>query len=559
MTRALAILCLAVVLAGTAAAQERSGDQSTPPLKELRLEGATVYSRDDVQWLLRLRDGAPLPGGAAAAANALQDRYERDGYSHARVTAAFDNGRLTLTVDEGRIDDIEIAGVAATDAARIRRLLGVNVGDVYNTRVMGRAAARLRRQSGGALVVGRPRHRYGKAADESLPDDITLDRRGTRNVLIVPIRVNNADLTTSLGSGREEVFSPVDGLTPALNVSATIFDPGKFNHAIVDGYVSYKFARDNPGYSVGGERPFFSGPVRLFAGAEAHDVTASDDRWRTTSFEQTMVSLAFKNSFRDYYRRRGAQIFGVIRAADNNEFSLMARWDRHSALPNATSYSFFRDDAELRPPLPVRDQHVNAFVLGYTFDTRPLTGAGTRATYARHRKDDLFGFASRQQPGFRFEWTSEIAGHALGGDAAFERHIANARGYIPLPSRTLLALRGLFGVSRGELPVERLFGLGGIGSVHGYAFKEVAGTRMALLNAEYRIGLTPSAQGRERDGASIFAFYDAGRVGGPDAPRRWLNGVGFGVGAGGLRLEFGFRADDIPGSRQILVRFAPTF
>src|SRR5688572_25810219 len=104
MTRVLAVLSLAVALtAGRAAAQPPVPAQP-PVLSELRLEGATVYKRDDVLWLLRLREGAPLPDQPDAVAKALQDRYERDGYSEARVSSALEGGRLTLTVDEGRID-----------------------------------------------------------------------------------------------------------------------------------------------------------------------------------------------------------------------------------------------------------------------------------------------------------------------------------------------------------------------------------------------------------------------------------------------------------------------
>ena len=165
----------------------------------------------------------------------------------------------------------------------------------------------------------------------------------------------------------------------------------------------------------------------------------------------------------------------------------------------------------------------------------------------------------RQGPGFRLEWTSELAGRRLQGDADFDRHIVNARGYLPITSRTQLSLRGLFGFSNGTLPIERRFSLGGIGSVHGYTFKEVSGAGMTLLNAEYRVNLWDAI--RHRDAAHVFVFYDAGRVTSPVPPstRNWLRGVGVGLGGAGLRVEFGFRANDIPDSRQILVRYSPIF
>ena len=561
MRRILAVLCLALAMARPGPAQDTPPTPQQPPtLLEFRLEGASVYKSDDVLWLLHLREGSPLNGDAAAIAKRLEDHYHRDGYAKAWVTGDFANGRLTLTADEGRIDDIEILGAGSDDVARMRRLLGIEPGDIYNTRVIDRATTRLEQTSGGAISVGRPRKSQpNRGAGESLRDDIDLERRGTRNVLVVPLRYRTSHLSGWLGSGREDFFSPADGLSPVVGIGATIYDPRRFNHAYVSGYVSYKFGRDDPGYSFGAERPLFGAAARLFIGGEAHDVTASDDAWRISSLEQSLVAVGFKNSFRDYYRRHGGQVFGVLRTGDNNEFSVAARWDRHQPLLNSTDFSFFRDDAEFRPALAVTDQRVNTWIIGYTFDTRPLTRAGESSTYARHLRDNVYGMTGKQVPGLRLDWTSEIAGHGLGGDALYDRHIFNLRGYLPLSSRTLLSGRALFGFSGGTLPAERVFALGGIGSVHGYAFKEISGTKMALLNAEYRINLGGPIHNGGRDAFNVFAFYDAGKLSGGSTRSDWLNGVGGGFGVAGVRVEFGFRADTIPKSRQILVRFSPTF
>jgi hypothetical protein len=55
------------------------------------------------------------------------------------------------------------------------------------------------------------------------------------------------------------------------------------------------------------------------------------------------------------------------------------------------------------------------------------------------------------------------------------------------------------------------------------------------------------------------AFFDLGRAApaGVDAP--WLKGVGWGVGVGDMRVDFGYRLDDVPGSLQVLFRFSRTF
>jgi hypothetical protein len=538
MKLALGLLMVAVS-ARVAAQQPPPAPAAASVLQELRLEGATIFNRDDVLWLLHLREGGTLEKSAEEIAKALQERYEQDGYTEARVTGVLDAGRLTLTVDEGRIDDVEISGqFSRATKERFVQKIGVKPGDIYNKRTVGRAVSALERESQGAISA----------------DDAKLTHRNGRAVLVIPMNAHGNRSSVSFGSGREDLFSPVDGFNPSLAITTTVFDPAHFNHTYISFYGAYKVSSEKGAFAAGGERPFFGG-ARLFVGGDVHDLTTSDDLWRIEPMEQALVAVGFKNTFRDYYRRRGVQLFTVFRPGDNNEFTVMARWDRHQPLPNATDYSFFRDDTEFRPNPPVPDQHVNALVFGYTFDTRPLSGVGRDATFRRHLKDDLFGFSDRQRPGLRLEWTSEIAGHAMDGDTQFDRHVLNLRGYLGLTSHTMLTGRGLFGFSNGTLPPERQFALGGIGSVHGYKFKEQAGgTGMVLLNAEYRIDLLPHRE----NGLSplgLFVFYDAGKINGAS----WLNGTGVGLGQGNLRIEFGFRANDIPNSRQILVRFTPTF
>jgi hypothetical protein len=55
-------------------------------------------------------------------------------------------------------------------------------------------------------------------------------------------------------------------------------------------------------------------------------------------------------------------------------------------------------------------------------------------------------------------------------------------------------------------------------------------------------------------------FFDAGRASvrhGADAS--WLKGIGFGVGVGDARIDFGYKLNDVPGSLQVLLRFGRTF
>jgi hemolysin activation/secretion protein len=146
------------------------------------------------------------------------------------------------------------------------------------------------------------------------------------------------------------------------------------------------------------------------------------------------------------------------------------------------------------------------------------------------------------------DWTSEITGSGFGGDFDYRRHIISARYRKGLSPHQDFGVRAIGGWSDGFLPPQRLFGLGGIGSVHGYEFKQVVGDSIRLANLEYALGW--------RDGLKGFGFFDIGRVSGTD---EWLKGVGFGIGVWDFRIDFGYRLDAVPSSLQVTLRFGRTF
>jgi outer membrane protein assembly factor BamA len=550
---------VAVLLATTLSAQDIPRQpEPGPVLNELVVQGASIYTRDDVMWVLGLSLGGRLAGSPAEVAEKLRLLYEREGYTAARVEPLFDaaSGRLTLTVQEGRIDDIEVVGVPEDLARSFKEGLAghdVRPGQIYNQRAVWTAVERLLDAAGGALRVGR--------SQGSDPDAVELVDRAGRHVLVIPLHRERGHVSLTSGTGaREDLFSPVDGFSPVIGFEGVAFDRTGFGHTFVGGYVSYKFGRDHTGFSLGIERPLLD-KARLFVGAEAHDLTASDDLWRLSTAEQSLVAIGFKNTFRDYYRRRGTQVHAGIRPDPNQELVASWRWDRHEPLQNGTNFSFFRDSQTFRPNAETAEGDLHAVVLAYTYDSRGVGGTRPAAAFERHLVDDPFRGTRWQAYGWRVDWTSEIAGRATGGDYTFDRHILHARAYVPLLPRQSIAARVIAGFSHGELPLERRFAIGGVGTVHGYAFKEAAGGRMTLLNAEYRLDLTGDWRSSRRGFLRALFFFDVGRVDRPVAPSTadWLTGIGAGLQTGPFRLEFGYRANAIPRSRQVLLRLGPTF
>jgi hypothetical protein len=513
-----------------------------PLIRNVRIEGVSVYTVNDLQRRMGLAPGVRLPGPPAAIVEDIEDRYERDGYSFARAEALFDEaGTLTITVDEGHVDEIEFRGVSAEVAARLREAFAIPIGDVFNRGPASRAL-----DEALALTQG--------AVERSPGQTFRMDRDQGRRVLLVFLQTRSRRSGVFVGSqGREDWYSPVDGFAPAVGFQSTISDSTRFNHSYWAGYVSYKVAAERVGYTFGFERPFFAGGV-LQAGASVHDVTGSDDQWRLLSSEQSLVAFGFRNTFRDYYRRQGFQLHAALRPFARHELLVAWRGESHDALVNETDFGLFRDRHPFRPNQPMQAGDLHALLVGYTFDSRGLTEQAPGERYRRHLLDDLFGSLTDDDHGARVEWRSELAPSAFDGDFDFSRHIVTARTWWQMTPRRTFSGRLIAGVSDGMLPPQRIFALGGIGSVHGYGFKEAAGGRMVLLNAELR-------QRVWRGGLAALAFLDAGRVGRPlpGSTTGWLTGAGVGVEAGPARLEFGWRVDDIPQSLQVLFRLNRSF
>ena len=65
----------------------------------------------------------------------------------------------------------------------------------------------------------------------------------------------------------------------------------------------------------------------------------------------------------------------------------------------------------------------------------------------------------------------------FGSDFDFRRHILTGRARVLISEHQNFGVRAIRGWSGGALPPQRLFAIGGIGSVHGYEFKERSATR----------------------------------------------------------------------------------
>jgi hypothetical protein len=547
--------------------------QPLPSVREIHVTGTKELSDDVVRRAARVATGEPFTETVEHVAESVAQKYRDEGYSFARATASFDpaSGVLAIALDEGIIGGVEFQGIDEKLAGRFATEFALRAGDVFNRARAQHALDALLQQTRGAVRPGR----LNGDGSTFIPGRDTRRRRGSfdlvdrngQRVLLVGLREppGRFKLVPDLGE-REDWFSAVDGFVPSLGFGAAVFDHDHFNHAYVAGHLSYKLASERAGYALGFERPVFNGP-RLYVGGELHDLTASDDQWQVSSTEASLAAVGPRRSFRDYYRRRGVQIGGALQVHPQVELLFAWRGERQESLATRSDFSVWNSDESFRPNRAALDGRMNAVVLGASVDGQGFDRESLEATYRRHQLDTPFGERLSDPDGgpesgrdraavWRVDWTSEISTpETLQSDFDFRRHILSGRARLALSPHQDLGVRVIGGWSDGVLPPQRQFAIGGIGSVHGYEFKEAVGDSLALVNLEYSLGW--------RSGLKLFGFYDAGRVGvrqplaSRDTP--WLNGVGWGVGVGDFRIDFGYKVDAIPSSLQVLFRFGRTF
>lgn len=509
-------LLAALILASVPAAPDEA-----PEIRRIETPGAVAYTPEQVEKVLRLRPGSPLRRSPEAIAATLEERYHIDGFPAARVQGAFEaeTGTLRLGVDEGRLAELEIRGLSDAAARRALRASGLQTGGVLREVDVNAAFDRLETASGGALLRGD----YG----------VETGAAGAR--LILEPRARTAEAGVSIaafsGAGRR---NRVDDWTQPLGVELTFFDRTHYNHTRVYARAAYATGPDDWRWHAGLLRPFFAGD-RLVLGYEHHDVTDSDDFWRGSGLDEAHGEAIWSQSFSRYYARRGDEAFAFLRVGDRVQAGLSYRSDAYASLPVVT-------DAE--EPNPLLDPGSMRSLIG---TLRFEAGGALFDDPGEEREGfllrSLHGLATSAPRRLRFEASLEYAdADGLGGEFSFTRFVGVVRARRSLGTRHHLDGRLLLG-GGSDLPSQKRFAIGGIGTLRAYPLAAWQGDRMLLANAEY--GFDPLHRLPR-----LVAFYDGGEAwdAGGDGPG-FKSDLGLGLrwpatGGAFLRLEWAWALDD---------------
>lgn len=320
------------------------------------------------------------------------------------------------------------------------------------------------------------------------------------------------------------------------------------------GNVGYGFKSEEWRYTAGMDKHFFN-TNRLVVGVKSYDLTDSDDFWRIEYNENTLAALFLREDFLDFYNRRGFTAYINQEILNNALLRLEYRADTFKSMRNSARWSVFGGSKVFRPNPSIDEGNMRSINVIGLIDTRNSGRITERGWWIR----------------FDSEYTSPD----LGGDFDYARYMLDLRRYKRLNSYENLNFRLMFGASRGLLPIQRMFYLGGISTLRGMKYKELSGSHVFLTNVEYLFnprGILTGPSSWFLEDFKLALFFDAGAVmtgdiGGIDDYFDKLNrgimrhnvGIGITTQDEDLRVNFAWRTDIKSRPLRVTLRLTRSF
>ncbi len=443
-------------------------------IKDIDIEGVTVFPLEQVQALLRLK-----PGDLFNQKILNEDRekiaklYEDQDYILDSIPASLDpeQGKVTLKVLEATVEEIRVEGNIKTRTATVLRNMRTKPGQVLQRRRLQKDLERLNNLG------------YFKHVDIQ-PEP---GSEAGKIILVLDVEEQKTGLATIgigyAGGGTGAVRS---GVTGAISLSdRNLFGEGKS--------ASIQWQRGAQLSTLGVS--YFDPAIN-----ENQDSIGISAFYNEVSGLRQPVMINGVQQFALYKDKRfgGSITYGHPFNDDIRGFITLRR----------ETIEILKDPDSLYQPVGLGKGDLNAIGLSALYDTR----------------DDVFS----PHVGSFANAAVNFAG--LGGDFHFTKYILEGRHYLPLAKGHTLAFRAWFGMlTGGSAPVTEFFYAGGNDTLRGYEQNRFFGTRFLVLNTEYRF---PIFNIKFLKGA---VFADAGNAwfpGGVNDGKLFLDG---GV---GLRITF---------------------
>ncbi|WP_426733088.1 hypothetical protein [Myxococcus faecalis] len=499
------------------------------------------------EWLARMdkdtyRPGIVLGGVTAAMQRALRE-LRSDGYMLASLSGTLTpDGKLTVIVDEGRLEAVDVVGVEGAIADRVRDALDLKPGDVFlrsdARRAMERLEARLpflEAKSVDTDSRDTARRRDARIVEERTADGVRhyrtqeqkrKEKRRRDNVevelswgelfeswrhgrdgdgitlegrkLVVHVRPRRPDVDVSL----LPIHTQVTGLAPGLAGSLRLWDGKDRIHTTLDAAAflalrlgGQKIPDDPEGTKrqrrvnlLGGAKVEIPAVGLAELGAQAHDFTDTLDRWRMSDIDSSLYSALINRPDRDYFRRKGVAGFATFRWSDWLA-GVEYHSDRYETLRSfSPPLSLFRRDSPPFPNAPVTEGRFQSVVARVEYASNAPRGTKVGSLFRTPETALLDIDGDWDHRPFLHAFATLEVGEgpaAAGADERFWKLVSDFSLVVPTSPNTGLRLR-LRGAGGDNLPEQKREALGGWTALRGFGFKEFKGDVSMLASAEYR-------------------------------------------------------------------------
>lgn len=396
-------------------------------VSEIKINGARSISEDEIRSIVAVEAGKPFDIFAfERGLVAIKDRYQDIGNLSAQVTNegsetivrySRDNSQvsLQLDIDEGpvfKVGDILVRGNQQTHARVVLREMPFSTDDVLTRPLLNEAEDNLRKLNLFASVIVRPIDRPG---DDNVKDILILiEETEPGSFEVAPGYRNDLGLRLAVGVG----YQNLGGWNRSVNAQAVV------NRRIED----YHFPEYN--FSAGFREPYLANWPVVFT-SNLNMIK------RQYSFFDANVSRLTTAVKRDLTR----YLAGFL------EYS----YERND-IKNVRGNKYTKDDERI--------DYIGTFTPGLIFDSRNDKYNPTSGFYSLNR--------------------FEVASRFFGSESAvgFTRTSSNNSYYLNIYNNIVLALAMNVGFERSSIegksiPIFKLYRLGGVGSVRGYAEDEI--------------------------------------------------------------------------------------
>ncbi len=410
-----------------------------PVLQDIVVKGNTKVTTDKINSLLTVTKGSILNSKALNDnVRAVEGYYRDQGYILTKVSdvAMSSGGVLTLTINEGMVEDITVKGNEKTKDYVITREMKLKPNQPFNVKDAKRSMQKV--YNLGYFEDVNMKLNPGKEPNAVVFETTVVEQKTGR---------------FSIGGG----YSKSDGMIGIIEVGD---DNWRGTGDKVKLHWEFGGSASDRNYEVSYTRPWLDS--------------------KQTSLGFTFYDMT--NEYTDYYDDGGTR---------STYDKKRKGWDLTFGRPQGEyiqNYISFKSR---------KDTYVE-WESGEDYNSNPTylkDNFGTTHSVSLMRVYDSRDNVFSPTEGNRVALTAEFAGKSLGGDFDFNKYTAETRNYLKVGHAQVIALRGTVGYADGNMPDSGRFAVGGSDTLRGYRDDQFKGDKMLAATAEYRFPIAAKVEG----------------------------------------------------------------